>query len=752
MSSVALPPKRKSLQQQIDADHPLSLSHARPRRSGPASLFAASLLSKTDNILPTPATKEKPRLMRVKSAPFASALHGLEHDLWTTPFAPTAPSGESSVATVAAPVPSTSNEASVDLPWLSSLEDQALKATRRGCSGVWKSGEILDGAIDLEAASPPSSPPLDSSPPHGSPVLHESNVDVHSRRPSASLEQLSEAALPPAERPSIVQPSSVQPALGTWQRNDRCAPEFAATALGDAGIPMADSHPTGWGASSESYGGADPHAHSMGWGALSETYEVAGCLHSMANGAIAGYGMPAMPTEMFMAPAGFAPFLQPVGHGFAPAMMPSMPGSHAYPVHYPMEITAPMFVPAVGGYLPQGGYLPPLNPGMTWMPSSSPPSSLLCPAPAAQAPQYSHRAHTPPNTHTPTSTHTRSDRSAAANSDQGGRDGGRGPSKLPWGTLATLAMDSKGSRQLQAELPHLSKSQLARVRDELQAHLFSLAKSTFGNYLVSKLTAYEAMHEALRDAFRGRVVELLCHAQGSRVIQAFITALPAATTLDLIGELDDTDDGNVLECGLDTHGSWGICLAFQCTRAPFILRQVSAHVCELAIQQHGCRVVQSVLQAAADADMDLSTALDSIVRGGLVTLSLHRFANYAVQVACRRASLPQREVVVRTLLGELPTLSTSKHGSNVAEVAISVASDEELIELFDQIFGASASSALILQQFLDCQFANYVLQTLLRRIQSAERRFSALELVRRGTTDTNYGRSILAKFADEELA
>lgn len=91
--------------------------------------------------------------------------------------------------------------------------------------------------------------------------------------------------------------------------------------------------------------------------------------------------------------------------------------------------------------------------------------------------------------------------------------------KVPWGQLATVATDPKGSRSLQELLPRLPKQQLARARDELAPHIYSLSRHTFGNYLISKLATLTAMHETMTAAFRGNVVELLCHAQGSRVMQ-----------------------------------------------------------------------------------------------------------------------------------------------------------------------------------------------------------------------------------------
>mmetsp|Transcript_25087 Transcript_25087/g.74510 ORF Transcript_25087/g.74510 Transcript_25087/m.74510 type:complete len:407 (+) Transcript_25087:88-1308(+) len=141
-------------------------------------------------------------------------------------------------------------------------------------------------------------------------------------------------------------------------------------------------------------------------------------------------------------------------------------------------------------------------------------------------------------------------------------------SSVPWGSLVATALDAKGSRALQRLLPTLRDEELSAAAGELAPHLCSLAQHAFGNYLVSKLASLPLLRPALAAAFRGRVVELLCHAQGSRVVQAFLAAAAPADAEALVSELD----GRVVECALDTYGSWGVCVAYSATRAPFVLR------------------------------------------------------------------------------------------------------------------------------------------------------------------------------------
>ena len=325
---------------------------------------------------------------------------------------------------------------------------------------------------------------------------------------------------------------------------------------------------------------------------------------------------------------------------------------------------------------------------------------------------------------------------------RGGPGGQNGPF---WGHLVALAKDPKGSRQLQAQLPRMPDAQLARAAEELAPHLYELSRHTFGNYLVSKLAALPQMHAALARALTGNVVESLQHAQGSRVVQAALASLPFAPAMELTCELD----GHILECAMDTHGSWGVCVAFKHTKAPFILQQMSKHMYALSTQQHGCRVVQSVLQAASAAQFDLSLPVAAILEGEVEYLAMHPFGNYAVQVSLRHCDAQQRLQLLEALLPRLLQLSTSKHGSNVAETLLMLAQEPQLVQVSDQIFGQGPECRGALQQLVEHPFGNYVLQTLLRRMPP-EQRSAAAAAVRAVTTPSNYGRSVLSRVGEDD--
>jgi hypothetical protein len=319
---------------------------------------------------------------------------------------------------------------------------------------------------------------------------------------------------------------------------------------------------------------------------------------------------------------------------------------------------------------------------------------------------------------------------------------------VPWGQLLDLATDAKGSRVLQDAVLHLSNSQLVGVREELTPHLLVLAQHPFANYVVSTLATLDLMHASMVAAFRGALVRLLCNTQGSRVVQALLSALPAADAEKFISELD----GHVLQTSLDTHGSWGVSAAFECTRAQFILSEVSHHVVALATQQNGCRVAQAVFKTAGSAGMDLAPAVARMLGGGIDCLAAHCFANYVLQVLLRHSGSPQRDPMIKMLIPHVLSLSTSKHGSNVAESVLSLAPQRMLESVCDRVFGAvsAAGSASepagdALRSLIEHPFGNYVLQTLMRRLVNASRRSNAIDKIRASAAPGNYGRSILAR-------
>merc|ERR1719502_7081 len=102
------------------------------------------------------------------------------------------------------------------------------------------------------------------------------------------------------------------------------------------------------------------------------------------------------------------------------------------------------------------------------------------------------------------------------------------------GRLVAMAKEQEGSRTLQRALTGMSPVRLQEACAELGPHLGELATNLFGNYLVSSMASLPEAQPWIERALRGRVIELMMHAQGSRVVQAAVVALPSHAVQALV--------------------------------------------------------------------------------------------------------------------------------------------------------------------------------------------------------------------------
>lgn len=243
------------------------------------------------------------------------------------------------------------------------------------------------------------------------------------------------------------------------------------------------------------------------------------------------------------------------------------------------------------------------------------------------------------------------------------------------GRLYAMACEQIGSKQLQKALATYSPARLQAAVDELAPHLAELATHRFGNYLVSSMCSFEVAHPPLAAALAGKVIALIQHAQGSRVVQAALEALPAHEVASLVDELR----GHVAAVGANTHGSWGVVAAYNHTHAPFLLEEAMRDLPHLAAHIHGSRVIQRILPEAASHGVDLSGALAALTSMGeqsLSQLACDQYGNYVVQHGLRLA--PIGSTLVDLLLPSLRAMALTKCGSNVAEVLISRCSNKQI--------------------------------------------------------------------------
>jgi len=140
--------------------------------------------------------------------------------------------------------------------------------------------------------------------------------------------------------------------------------------------------------------------------------------------------------------------------------------------------------------------------------------------------------------------------------------------------------------------------------------------------------------------------------------------------------------------------------------------------------------------------MDVSAPVSALLRNELGFIAAHGYGNYAVQAALRHAEPAQREEMLAALLPRMLALSRSKHGSNVAEMVLLRASPSQLRDVHAQVFGSLEQ----LRDLMESPYGNYVLQAMMRRLDT-ETRAAALALIETEVTSSNFGRAILAAAA-----
>ena len=112
----------------------------------------------------------------------------------------------------------------------------------------------------------------------------------------------------------------------------------------------------------------------------------------------------------------------------------------------------------------------------------------------------------------------------------------------------------------------------------------------------------------------------------------------------------------------------------------------------------------------------------------------------APQVLLRLCGPAERDRLLRALLPKLAQLACGKHGSNVAEAMLLLATPEQLEDVGRRVFAGDDHG--LLDALLGSAYGNYVLQTLLKRLPVAAHA-DALRRVQAHTTQDNFGRSVL---------
>lgn len=297
--------------------------------------------------------------------------------------------------------------------------------------------------------------------------------------------------------------------------------------------------------------------------------------------------------------------------------------------------------------------------------------------------------------------------------------------------LSEIAKDPKNHRMLKQYFPFRNTAQrkalyLTVLKDSV---FFDLTKHPYGNLFIQKLVSEstELERDSIMNLMSGHTVEISYDEFGSRVVQKLFSCGEKKIRDVLLREI-----GKDL-CGLAMN-KWGrsvlirIINSEEFTEHLFIMKCLMASkdtLKEVILNRNGCHTVQYIFKKFEDevrkGSSELAEAiLDKFADAILVNcdnFTGHQYANFIIQGILKSEVLHlKRNIIVRSLLQNLLSLSQEKYASHVVETALKVAPPRLLRAMFEEIFdgyqadekGRDALDVLIFDQF-----GNYVVQTML---------------------------------------
>lgn len=299
-----------------------------------------------------------------------------------------------------------------------------------------------------------------------------------------------------------------------------------------------------------------------------------------------------------------------------------------------------------------------------------------------------------------------------------------------YGHIVEFSGDQYGSRFIQSKLESASSEEKQIIFNELRSDSLQLMTDVFGNYVIQKFfeLGNQMQKTLLAQQMEGRVLSLSLQMYGCRVVQKAIEHILTDQQARLIRELD----GHVLQCIKDQNGNHVIQKAIE--RIPpqhiqFILKSFDNQVLDLATHAYGCRVIQRMLEYC---DKPAQTELLKEIHRYAYHLIDDQYGNYVIQHVIERGNPEDRDRVIDIVCSSLVVFSRHKFASNVVEKCIIFGSPNQRRQFVDKILetsggdavskmSTSEASASSLCLMMKDQYANYVIQKLLEKVEKDQR-------------------------------
>ena len=276
---------------------------------------------------------------------------------------------------------------------------------------------------------------------------------------------------------------------------------------------------------------------------------------------------------------------------------------------------------------------------------------------------------------------------------------------------AMMARDRQECRTLQQKLQDGTQAERDVIFNALFSQIDELTYDASANYVIQKLceVATKDQQRRLLQFFLANAKHVIEQANGCRVLQKFIESTDPANIDALFLALKE----RLIDLCRSLNGNHIVqrFIEFLPARIDEIIVILKPHVVELGGDNCGCRVVQKLFDIMP---IDKLEPLVGEVLRHATDLAMNQYGNYVVQSILKAERREHVVALIRAFTGHFYKFSVHKFASNVIEKCIRGATPDQRKQIFEEIIGEPGAyqTDRILQMIQD-QFGNYVIQRII---------------------------------------